>query len=1127
MDTTTDQLLRHADFVRRLCRGILSDADAADDVAQDTLAAALGRPGIRAPRAWLAAVARRLAARHVRGEARRARREAAAARGDATPSTHEIAAQADLQRRLAEEVRALDEPYRTVVILRYFHDLTPKEIARKLGAPYETVHARLRRAHALLRARLDATHDRHAWTLALAALAWPRRTAPALAGVAVAALAALCVTLLALGATDRRGRATDAASSQPAVETEAHGATADPAVGTDPVVPDQPARVRATGHVTTFWGRPLPGARVVVMPTVYRGNYWERYPLPPAPLAETTAAGDGSFAIDAPPGSEWVLLAHAPGHAWKGIRLLLDVRRDFLEVRLQRGGGPLAGVVVDEAGAPVALARVRAVADGAEVPGAFARTGTDGRFGFDDAFNDLSWVHVDHDALAVMEGGTSCPLDRMRLVLGRGETVSGEVLAADGSAVAGARIWLSGWPPSWKRMGTSDAGGRFVLDRLPLGEGERFAVGVDGGARGNIEMKAIPFAPGMQVPVRLPAAIAVRGRVVEFRGAGVVGPVAGMRIEGMRPGGMLIEGWTSGVMTDEEGRFELHGVVEGRADQLEIMDPRFVQDWRAKVPDLAPDEVGIAVRRVGSVSGSIVDEEGRPVAGAVVRVVSAQEQRWFGMDAEAPDRPASDEHGVFRIAAGPASDVCVRALKPGFLPGRTESFAIADAQELTGLVIRLERGAVLRGRVSDPAGRPVAGASIGALGQDAFTDEEGSFALGGLKEGPTSVYVSCFGYQTRIVQAAVGEDSLSVVLEPSLTFRGRLRTADGGPLPFAHLGRGFPAATRQSPTARQGDGWTRSLEDGSFAFRDVAAGKFSLGLRERGWELVEPEKLYDSTAGGVVDVLVRRKSGKRISGFVLDADGQPFPFGEAPAVTAMPEGTDDPARWRQSECRQDGRFAIENLEDVEHVLVVRSARAVFEERRVKAGASDLRILPSRPRTLAGRVLDADGNPVGGCEVRALPPGKKPLAVHRRGSRREVQWPQYADVSWAGADGCFRFDRLPAERVAVWAFHEDHGLLVETVETDREDLELRLPRGLALAGVLLDAERRPLADHQVIVAGADRMVRQAKTDANGAFELRGLPEGACEVSVTDRNGQVVLETTLVAGTGGAELRLPAR
>ena len=60
-----EALLRHADFVLGVARGLLADEGLAEDVAQDTWLAALERPFAERfdPRAWLATVARRLAFR--------------------------------------------------------------------------------------------------------------------------------------------------------------------------------------------------------------------------------------------------------------------------------------------------------------------------------------------------------------------------------------------------------------------------------------------------------------------------------------------------------------------------------------------------------------------------------------------------------------------------------------------------------------------------------------------------------------------------------------------------------------------------------------------------------------------------------------------------------------------------------------------------------------------------------------------------------------------------------------------------------------------------------------------------------------------------------------------------------
>src|SRR5262245_5335159 len=102
-------LLEHAEWLRALARHLVDDRAAADDVVQSTWLAALKRPPTlsRPAKPWLAAVARRVAAFVRRGDARRAAREAASAAPDESPSTDELVARAELQRRLVEGVLKL------------------------------------------------------------------------------------------------------------------------------------------------------------------------------------------------------------------------------------------------------------------------------------------------------------------------------------------------------------------------------------------------------------------------------------------------------------------------------------------------------------------------------------------------------------------------------------------------------------------------------------------------------------------------------------------------------------------------------------------------------------------------------------------------------------------------------------------------------------------------------------------------------------------------------------------------------------------------------------------------------------------------------------------------------------
>jgi DNA-directed RNA polymerase specialized sigma24 family protein len=78
--TIVRDLLEHSEWVRRLARELVQDPHVADDLAQETLMAAVESPPRRLsnPRAWLATVLRNRATSRYRGEARPAGRAPAA-----------------------------------------------------------------------------------------------------------------------------------------------------------------------------------------------------------------------------------------------------------------------------------------------------------------------------------------------------------------------------------------------------------------------------------------------------------------------------------------------------------------------------------------------------------------------------------------------------------------------------------------------------------------------------------------------------------------------------------------------------------------------------------------------------------------------------------------------------------------------------------------------------------------------------------------------------------------------------------------------------------------------------------------------------------------------------------------
>lgn len=169
---SAESLLAHESFVRAVVRGLVRDEAEVQDVLQETwLRGQAGVPEGGALRAWLARVARNLALDQRRAHARRVRRERPSARAEAVEAVDAAYARLSTQREVVDSVLALEEPYRGVVLLRYFEGLEPTAIAARLARSPGTVRSQLTRAHELLRGRLDRSCGRERWAVLAVPLA--------------------------------------------------------------------------------------------------------------------------------------------------------------------------------------------------------------------------------------------------------------------------------------------------------------------------------------------------------------------------------------------------------------------------------------------------------------------------------------------------------------------------------------------------------------------------------------------------------------------------------------------------------------------------------------------------------------------------------------------------------------------------------------------------------------------------------------------------------------------------------------------------------------------------------------------------------------------------------------------
>lgn len=138
-------------------------ASTAADVVQDSVVRCWKKlPDLREEAkfgGWLATTVRHLSVNALRSPQRRMR----LAGGDdrleqqAVPDATERVAEDDQSRALRAAIDALDEPNAAVLVLKYYEDLSSKEIAAVLDMTPAAVDMRLTRARAALRASLAGT----------------------------------------------------------------------------------------------------------------------------------------------------------------------------------------------------------------------------------------------------------------------------------------------------------------------------------------------------------------------------------------------------------------------------------------------------------------------------------------------------------------------------------------------------------------------------------------------------------------------------------------------------------------------------------------------------------------------------------------------------------------------------------------------------------------------------------------------------------------------------------------------------------------------------------------------------------------------------------------------------------
>jgi hypothetical protein len=797
----------------------------------------------------------------------------------------------------------------------------------------------------------------------------------------------------------------------------------------------------------------------------------------------------------------------------------------------QPGSGALElpGVVVDASGAPIAGASVTAElelgpgdrspgrgatdpARGATTPDAapppavvIATSDGDGRFALVGLEPGRHRLIVEGTEIFTAEVRfVPVPSDDVRIVVARRVQIAGRVVDA-GQPVVGATVEISGDSIAGRRTTTTTADGAFAFDVLPEGTFQVWGWQGDLAARAQRvpRLGAGPFAPVLLVVE--PATIVV-GRVIDRDGG--AGVVAAVELRPLDPSSGIEPEAARYARTATDGVFRIEGVPHGRWT-ADAWSPGWVTVGTVEF------EAGRGVPEVelvagGVIEGKVVDDQGRPIAGASVRAAGV---------------------GAGSTAAISARDVVERLRRySGMAPAR---LAVADPDravaETPGFVRRGELGVLLgpipyppppgarasrqasiiddslHGAVPAP-GDPIPLAIDPALASPWISDAEGRFRITGLPRATVTVFATAAGLAegwSAPIATAPGRtiDDVAITLSPGAFLLGRVTdqrgtAVIGATIAVAPRSSDDPARVIETVTAADGGYRVGPL----IGVVSVVATAYAHGDARVDVELPRP------SAGGTAPIELRRDlvlvvADAVLTGVVEDAAGLPV-RGATVSIAAC-------AAAGRSAVTSEAGFVIAMLPP--GPLVVRIDHPDFPPREVETttdGVAHL-VLPWGGG-IDGQVFDHHtGAAVGGVVVTATGPG---------GAREE------AAVAVGG-----RFELGPLTS-GIWHLAVSHpGYLpversVEVRAGDRagaitvHDVRLELERGALVAGIVRDRYGTRVAAATVTArraAGAGPTVT-ARTDADGAFRIRDAPTGELVVSAEHRGAAGRLEVTTAPG-----------
>ena len=355
---------------------------------------------------------------------------------------------------------------------------------------------------------------------------------------------------------------------------------------------------------------------------------------------------------------------------------------------------------------------------------------------------------------------------------------------------------------------------------------------------------------------------------------------------------------------------------------------------------------------------------------------------------------------------------------------------------------------------------------------------------------------------SRVVVAMIDDDP-----KGSLQLEGQVIDAEDRPV------KGATVVLAANPSRS-----ATTEDDGGFAFKELVARPYTIVARApRGIAGPVTARLTAKSD----PVILKLRPGAKLT-VTVTAGGKPID------ATVELRGIDE-----QHETAKNGTATFAPVAPGGYQIAAwaEGTARTFQWIQIGSGNAEAKLALTPGASVSGHVVDERGGDVAGAHVR-----------YSGASDWGQQASDLLDGTVSGPDGSFKLAALPAGTFRFIATHADHApgssaLVTLDGKTPYDGVTITIAAGATVRGKVVDQTKQPVASARVRigVAGNPRALnfdapRQAYTDANGAFAIKGLPKkslsaialhesGASElVAVDATNGDVDAVTLSIDITG---------